>query len=76
MPVCHFTPDTNSKKELTKDDPAGWYQITVAQRHTLAAMVLWWDGYKWSHSPNTRSGWKSLDSTDRDVRGIVRLVEA
>lgn len=70
----HFSPPLNDKRSMSKDDWAGWYQLTIFRAGGLSAECRWWNGKEWNHAPNMRRGWKTEDIGD--VRGIVHLVEA
>lgn len=72
--VHHFAPPVNDKRMMTKDDCAGWYQLSIVRDGKLVATCRWWNGREWNHGPNMRRGWKTEDLGD--VRGIVQLVEA
>ena len=68
----HFTPPVNNKR-MSKDDWAGWYQLTIVRDGKLKAETRWWNGKRWNYGPNMRGGF----TTDElgDVRAIVHLVE-
>jgi hypothetical protein len=73
-PTYHYEPDVNDKRSMTKDDPAGWYQITFWTSGPATAQVYWWNGREWNWRPNMRRG-LGMDEL-RGVVGITRLVSA
>ena len=71
--MAHFDPPINDKCEMTAQDWAGWYQVSILRDGKLVAVCHWWDGREWNYAPNKRRGWNTADLGD--VRGIVRLAE-
>ena len=69
----HFTPQTNDKRKMSKDDFAGWYQITRYIDSQLISDCRWWNGAQFNHRPNMRRGWTTEEMGD--IRGIVHLIE-